>query len=284
MAPNSTNTADMPETGLRGTPRQFLDTAIAVAARETPLIDLGNGQRRVIVPNGFDLHTADDPHALPPFIKSKVVVDDRASLVAYTNRFADSRSVLVADYDAGTIAAVLDYHGCNAEGELQPAPGRHLATLKLRDSEEFKRWNAIQGDRLPQAEFAAFLEENSEDICDPDPAVMIEISRDLEATQGVTFKSSTRLENGDRAFVYETETRTKGELRVPREFHLQIPLYQGEAPARLRCAFRWQVSGGGLVLGFEWRRVEYLRQAFFAQIATQASEETGVPVFYGRLA
>lgn len=272
--------------GLRGTPRQFMLEAIAAAARIDPVITLGDGRARLVVPDGFKTVEVDNPFALPPYIRQSVTVDVRASLIAYVNRFSNARSVLVADYDAGRIEGILDYHGPSLATDDtvdRPQPGRHVAALVLRNSEEFCRWNALEGKRIPQAEFAAFLEENSEDIVDPESAVMIEISRDLEATQGMTFKSSTRLENGDRAFVYETETRTKGEVAVPRQFTLEIPLWEGEPPTRVRCAFRWQVSGGGLVLGFEWRRVEYLRRAHFAQIATQVAEETGCPVFYGRL-
>lgn len=267
---------------VRGAPNDFLLAAIAAAARQEPVVDLGDGQRRLILPEGFKAVDANDPYALPPRIRQGVTVDERASLVSYVNRFSEKRSVLIADYDAGRISAVLDYHGQPEDGSLV-GPGQHVATLALRPSEEFKRWNAIQGQRLSQAEFAAFLEENAEDIVDPAPAVMIEISRDLEATQGVIFKSSTRLENGDRGFVYETETRTKGEVVVPRQFTLGLPLWQGEGTTELRCAFRWQVSGGGLLLGFEWRRVEYRRQAQFGVLAYRIAEDTGLPVYFGRL-
>lgn len=276
------------DAGLRGTPSQFLMAAIAAAAKVEPVIDLGNGRARLLVPDGFKLADVDDPHRVPPYIQQKVVVDDRASLVAYVNRFSDERSILIADYDAGVIGAMLDFHSTNLDHgpyePLGPGPCEHKAALVLRPSEEFTRWSAIQGKRLPQAEFAAFLEENATDIVRPEPAVMIEISRDLEATQGVTFKSSTRLESGDRAFVYETETRTRGEVQVPREFTIEIPIWHGEAPVPLRCAFRWKIEGGGLVLGFEWRRVEYQRRADFAQVATKVAEATGRPLVFGRLA
>lgn len=265
-------------------PSETLEAVLAGARMAAPLVALEDGRTFILTPPGFSAQNITDPHLLPPRIKQSVTLDTRAALSAYVNRFSDDRSVIVADIDVGKIHGLLDYHGDSLDGGLLAQPVAHRATLHLRDSEEFKRWDAIQGKMLDQAEFAAFLEENAEDIEDPEPAVMIEISRDLEAAQGVTFKASTRLENGDRAFVYETETKTKGDIRVPREFHLSIPLYQGEEPVSLRCAFRWRVSGGGLVLGFEWRRVEYMRQAFFQQIATQVAEETGCPVFFGRLA
>lgn len=269
-------------------PESALDAAIKAARLASPVIDGPHGARHILVPDGFRLETAHDPHALPPHIvKTAVVVDQRASLSAYVNRFSDVRSILIADYDAGSIKAVLDWHFDNAVvdgGSLDPQPREHTCTLKLRPSEEFKRWAEMENSFHGQAEFASFLEENAVDVIDPAPAVLIEISRDLEGTQGVTFKSSTRLENGDRSFVYETETRAKGDIKVPREFVLSIPLYDGEEPVPLRCAFRWRINGGQLQMGFVWRRVEYQRRAHFAQIATAASEETGCPVYFGRSA
>ena len=269
-------------------PESALDAAIKAARIASPVIVGPHGARHILVPEGFRLEAAHDPHALPPhIIKTAVVVDQRSSLSAYANRFADDRSILIADYDAGSIKAVLDWHfdnGRDEEGCLEPQPREHTCTLKLRPSEEFKRWAEMENAFHGQAEFAAFLEENAVDVIDPEPAVLIEISRDLEGTQGVTFKSSTRLENGDRSFVYETETRAKGDIKVPREFVLSIPLYEGEEPVPLRCAFRWRINAGQLQMGFIWRRVEYQRRAHFMQIATAAAEETGRPVFFGRVA
>lgn len=267
-------------------PENALNAAIKAARIASPVIEGPHGARHILVPEGFRLEAAHDPHALPPhIIKTAVVVDQRASLSAYVNRFSDERSILIADYDSGSIKAVLDWHYDNGLEEaevLEPQPREHTCTLKLRPSEEFKRWAEMENTFHGQAEFAAFLEENAVDVIDPEPAILIEISRDLEGTQGVTFKSSTRLENGDRSFVYETETRAKGDIKVPSEFVLSIPLYDGEQPVELRCAFRWRISSGQLQMGFIWRRVEYQRRAHFTQIATAAAEETGRPVFFGR--
>lgn len=270
-------------------PESALDAAIKAARLASPVIEGPHGARHILVPEGFRLEAAHDPQALPPHIvKTKVVVDQRASLSAYVNRFSErERTILIADYDAGTITGVLDWHTGNQSKDYEPLlamPREHSCTLKLRPSEEFKRWAEMENSFHGQAEFAAFLEENAVDVVDPEPAVLIEISRDLEGTQGVTFKSSTRLENGDRSFVYETETKARGDIKVPREFVLSIPLYDGEEPVPLRCAFRWRINGGQLQMGFVWRRVEYQRRAHFTQIATAASEETGCPVYFGRTA
>lgn len=260
-------------------PRDALDAAIDGARLASPVIEGAHGARRVLVPEGYRLEVWDDPHALPPVPSAVVEVDERESLVRYINRYRDDFSFLVADIDAGAVVAVLDWHAAPDE----PRHARHRAVLQLRDSEEFKRWNEAQGHLFAQDEFAAFLEENAVDVVEPASAVLIEISRDLEATQGVIFKSSTRLESGDRAFRYETETRAVGEVRIPTEFEVEIPLYQGEPPVRIRCAFRYKVTAGGLMIGFQWRRVAYQRQAHFAALAHQVAEDTGMTAHFGRV-
>ena len=261
--------------------RHALDAGIAAATLTDPLIPLEEGRLHLLVPDGFTVKDVTDPLRLPSRIKQKVIVDTRASLVSYANRFQDHRSVIIADYDAGTISAHLDFHGDN-EHELAAQHNAHTATLKLRDSEEYARWNEMEGGMHSQEEFAMFIEENVADVSDPDHSDLIEICRELEASQGVRFKSGTRLDNGDRAFTYETETHVKSEISVPQEIRLQIPLYFGEEPTEIRAKFRFRPTTTGLVLGFIWHRVEYMRQAKFQEMATLAADETGLPVFFGR--
>lgn len=264
-------------------PGDALDAAINAARIADPVIETPDGRRFAFVPNDFALRDISDPHLLSPFPKSQVIVDDRESLSRYANRFSGTASILLADYDALSISARLDWHTDNqATTPDAVGPDAHSVTLRLRPSEEFRRWDAIEGKMLPQDEFAAFLEENSVDITMPEAAVMVEVSRDLEATTAQAFKSSTRLENGDRAFRFETETRVENSVVVPSKFAISIPIYQGEHPETLTAAFRFRATSQGLLLGFEWRRVEYQRQAHFAAIAHQAAEETGLPVFFGR--
>lgn len=282
-------TRNPPSAGTSGTlpapsqPREALDAAIEAARLASPVVEGPHGQRHIFVPDGFDLHHANDPHALPPHIVQAVTVDDAESLVRYTNRFSDVRSVLIADLDEMAIRSVLDWHRNNShEGEMAPEPCRHSATLALRESEEFRRWNAIQGELHDQMVFAEFLDENASDIVDPEPSVMLEVARDLEATQGVNFKASTRLQTGERNLSYETQTHVKGDLKVPMQFTLAIPLFEGEEPADIVASFRFRPRSDGLKLGFVWRRVEYRRRAEFRQIAHRVAEATGRPLFFGR--
>lgn len=264
-------------------PRAVLDAAVAAACLSSPGLETDDGRQFVLVPDSYGLKDISDPLRLPARPRHVVTLDDRASMAAYVNRFQRSETVLIADFASLTISAVIDFHLDN-EDSLEGAAGAcdFRADFKLLPSEEFLRWNAIQDKMLPQAEFAEFMDENAVDILDPDPATMVEISRELEATIGAVFKSAVSPESGDRKFTYETETKTKGDIIVPKRFSLSIPLYNGEGPETLEARFRFRATPEGLLLGFVWHRVEYQRRAFFNAIAHQIAEDTGRPVFAGR--
>lgn len=268
-----------------------LQAVLAAAALREPIQRGEDGREWLIVPPGFRAEDVTDPNRHPTKpAAAQITVDYRASLVAYTNRHQHKDcSTIFADYDTGTITARLDWHPHNNSlgpiGDSFPAagPDRHRVTLKLRPSKEWARWNGAAGKMHPQATFARFLEENATDILLPEPAIFIELARDMEAVADRSFTSRTRLSNGDSEFRFSEDSRVVGTVTVPESFTLRIPLYQGEAPEDLRALFRWKADKEGLTFGFVWHRAEYMRQARFQQIAAQAADETGLPYILGRV-
>lgn len=266
-------------------PNAALDAAIKAAFLAEPVIIGPAGRNFALIPSDFALHEMKNPADLGPHVKQRVTVDDRASLSAYANRFSGPASIILADYDALTISARLDWHPGNdaADQHGLPGPELHNVTLKLRPSEEFTRWDRFVKEGLHDQEtFARFLEENACDVKLPDPATLIEISRDFEATVGQTYKSSTRLDNGDRKLIFDTESRATNDVVVPQQITLTMPFYNGEQPSDIVAKFRWRPSNGAVMFALEWHRVEYHRRAHFNAIAYAAAEETGLPVFIGR--
>ena len=267
-------------------PQGTLDAAIAAAIAASPVFTGRDGGLHIALPATHRLHPLPDDTALPARPRARITLDDRDSLVAYARRHASDASCLLADYDKGTVCARLDWHPHN-QGPAHGTAGadEHSATLVLRPAEEFARWNAMAGKLHEQDAFARFLEENAGDVDHPDAATMIEISRDFEATVGQVYKSSVNLANGDRRLMFESETKAQHGIVVPRQFTLAIPVWNGEPPDTLTALFRWRARpDGGVMLGFEWHRLEYRRRAHFVQIATAVAEATGLPVYYGRTA
>lgn len=283
--PPTEPTAELPPIDICS-PGETLETVLKAARLAMPLHIGPDGRQFLTLPADFYIHELQDEGRLNPWPRQRVTVDDRASLSSYANRFSDARSVIVADYDALTISARLDWHHHNQDGTDggKPGPDAHSVTLKLRPSEEFTRWNEfVKAKFVDQETFARFLEENSADVQHPEPATLIEISRDFEATVGQTYKTSTRLDNGDRRIVFESDTRATNDVVIPQKITLRIPFYNGEQPSDIEAHFRWRGNGGGsVVFALEWHRVEYHRRAHFNAIAFAAAEETGLPVFLGR--
>lgn len=262
---------------------QAMKTVMKGATLANPTITAEDGRQYAIVPDAFGLKDITDPFRLPPRPASTVAVDDRASLVTYSKRHLTEQSMIFADYDAGSITTRFDWHPHNQHADSGKAGAlKHACQLKLMPSEEFGRWNEMQGKMHPQANFALFLEENASDIWKPEPAIMLELARDLEGVTGQTFKARTRLTDGSHAFAFETENKIVSKVQAPDEFHLHIPVYHGEEPEILTAKFRWRPTAEGLLLGFVWHRVEYMRRARFNLIAAAAAEDTGLPWISGR--
>lgn len=261
----------------------LLATLTKAEALANPQMTGIDGREHVLTPVGYTLTDISDPHRLHPRAAGLITVDDRASLVAYSKQHFTGQSVIFADYTAGTISTAIDWHPHNQHDDHGFAGAReHMVQLRLLSSEEFTRWNAVEGKMHTQADFALFLEENASDIHFPEPAIMLELARDLEAVGNQTFTARTRLQNGDNTFAFETENKIVSKVQAPTEFQLMIPVYHGEEPEILTAKFRWRPAATGLSLGFVWHRVEYMRRARFTQIAAAAAEDTGLPIIAGR--
>ncbi|XBQ15821.1 MAG: DUF2303 family protein [Oceanicaulis sp.] len=287
------HTKDAPDNPL------YTGLVAAYAMASYNLVAGEDGRQHVVVPEGFELRDVTDPHRLPGFVRQRVTVDDRGSLIDYATRFKGAQSVLFADIDRGQVIARIDYHELSEAGagaliaeageiipgrELGgPAHDAHVAVLQLRETEEFRAWSDFCGEFHEQMEFAYFLEENAADVADPDGASLLEIVKDLQTVADHQFKGKVNLDSGDVTLNFETETRQLQPVQLPRKVFLEIPIYDGEPPAQLECALRWRAGGAGALLKLEMRRVARIKRAAFADIAEGVSAGCGLPVFFGRL-
>lgn len=254
--------------------------AIAALAREGVRVETLQDKREIaVVPSDFKAVPLSGREDLPePYsrIKARRTFHEAESWGRYVSRYRNEASLMLADIDKGKIAGVIDYHAAD-----KPACGDHVAVLDLQPSEEWEAWNGLEGELVEQGEFMMFLEQHAQDIIKPDQATMIELVRDFSAASSVNFTSAKRLDNGDRKFVYEDETKVKGEIQVPERIMLDIPLYRGETSVRLEAHFRYRLRANGLFLGLSWHRAFEVRDAAFKQAVTSAAEASGLQPFYG---
>lgn len=232
-----------------------------------------------LVPSDMRVEQLSENWPVAPFPVAKNVFDDSESFSEYVNRHKGPGTTILACVDSGDITACIDYF---PEGS-KSANKAHWAQFKLRASEAFKAWSQFEGTLHKQGAFLQFLDENAEtDIIDPSPAAMLDLVRDFQAVKSEDFKSSQRLDNGDRAFKFKSETNVTSAVEVPKEILLHIPIYEGEAAVNIRCKFRYRLDEGVLRLGFEFHRITELRNEAFRQTMIGVSSATDTSVLAGR--
>ena len=244
----------------------------------------GDNRRFMVRRDDFVIEDKTLPNAadvLPPKIVTATVTVQRASsLTSYMNIYKNAASLLFADIDRDTVVGAIDYH--QGGSTIDPRHNKHTATLQLKRSEEWNRWTQKNEKLMDQVEFADFLEENHWDVSDPTGAELLELCRDLHASDDQSVKSVVR--DGDVikiAFQKETGVQTTDGIEMPSEFAITIPVYFGEPPVTLTCLMRRKVQGPNLLLGFKIVRLEAIRQSEFQRVVEAVSVDTNLPAIYG---
>jgi len=265
------------------------DLAVKAATPKTVQPVDHKGRSWLVVPDGATLQEVTDEHGLkgaPSRVRQKPTFYEKAAFIEYINRFKIGTSVVFNNTDESTFDAYLDYHAASGGAEFAAAGTcEHVARLALRYSEQFARWDAIEGGWLKQEAFAAFLEENYVDVQRPDGSAVLELACDLEAKKNVIWKSAIRRDTQTRAFNYEEDLQAsqkgKGEVVVPRDLMFALPIYRGESAMELTAFLRHNLVQGTLAFKLDWYRVAFVKLAVQTQIGFEIREGSGVPVFVG---
>lgn len=224
----------------------------------------------------FAIHNLATLDQRPPRAVGAFSLDDADSLVEFINdqAAAGSRPILFANRESGTIKVVLD----------APQPGfpswmEHSAALTVKPNKWLQDWIAISGRPMGQTEFAEFIEDHLADVFQPAAADLLEIVTNLQARQKVEFKRATRLQTGDTQIVFEETTEAhagaKGEMRVPTELVLRLPVYEQD-PGNFydfTARFRFRIAEGRLSFVIALVRPEIAMDAAFRELVNKVASE-----------
>jgi uncharacterized protein YfdQ (DUF2303 family) len=258
---------------------------LAVRAAGAPqVVSTPGGREFLLRPHGYTHEDVTPRNKLdvlmPKLIEQGVTLQNAEALIAYLERYKGETSMMFADVEKNRIVGAIDYHAPDKAALI-----KHRAVLDLPYSEEWKTWSAIDGTLKPQLEFARFIEENAPDIKAPDAGTLLDAVRDLQAKRSVNFIKAVRTASDNENFEYNdtTEARTKGDIELPTKFVLGIPVYFGDPATEVQAFLRWRLDEGNLKLGIKLHRAEFIRQAAFNLIVTNAAERTGLLAVFGRL-
>ena len=99
--------------------------------------------------------------------------------------------------------------------------------------------------------------------------------------------SETTLANGSNQLVWQEDVRGKvgkGEIDVPAEFVLGIPVFEGGAKYQVTCFLRYRIEEGGkLCMWFDIHKRDEILADAFEEIVKVVREGVSAFVMYGRL-
>lgn len=265
-----------------------------------------------------------DAHRSKPERRSgTAVLLSLASFIEHTNRFKSEHSALFAvnDLTKPSILSVLDYHQKGHEGE--PRFGKHRGLYEFPLSKQFKLWTSKQGPHpdniMDGAQFAAFLEDNIEDVIEaPDfannigaqmsesqrladqklqdllaktngqvagPNKLMELSRNLAVNVEGKIRQAQSLSSGEIHLQYEEihDARDgQGQpIKVPNYFMIGIPVFDMGAPYRLAVRLRYRPHGGKVVWWYQIHRPDLAFEDAFKEAIEQAKTDIDLPLMLG---
>lgn len=243
----------------------------------------------VVVPREY--HVVDLEHLMPEPTRKRAAVTmlDADSFIAYVKEHAiEDCSCIYADVDfeAGkySLLAVIDDHGTD-----QPMWRAHTASLAPLQSLEWKRWRGHDRKAMPQADFAAFIEDNLGDIATvpemPTGKDMLEMALAFEANSDKRFKRKLDLQGGGTHLEYvdQADDATSTKMRYFERFAIGIPVFQGATNGYfVEARLKFRMAGGALTFWFELIRPDRVFKTAVSSEVEKIREATNIPVLFGR--
>lgn len=235
-----------------------IDAGMKIGALQVLTI---RGVDHVVVPSDMNLESFEQ--LMPRPIRIQQIVDTLTaeSFTDYFNRFADTASVIFCDLDRARFVGVIDYPAA----QDQPAWGEHKVRHTCKETEEWKTWQEKNGKGMSQLEFAFFIEQNADEIREPEGATMLEIATTLKTSTKVAFESGQRLSDGQVQFKYHEELDGKagasGQVQIPETFKLGMRVFEGGEAFELEARFRYRIKEGGLTMWYDLVRPHKVHRA-----------------------
>ena len=234
------------------------------------------------------------------------------------NRYmSEEHTVLFLNPDAKapTVTAVFDHHTAGPLEKVgkppmgQDAPvvtgfGQHRAVLRLRLSDEWKAWHAVNNAQLGQIEFAELLQDRIGDLVVVNPAEntgardliaqldarlgtpqrIMSLARGLTVKANASVRAAITLESGEGEISYaESHTDANGaKLTVPTLFYIGIPVFYAGPTYLIPVRVRYRLSGGTLVWSIALHRADRVFDDALKQVRAAVTLSTGLQVLVGQ--
>jgi uncharacterized protein YfdQ (DUF2303 family) len=162
-----------------------------------------------------------------------------------------------------------------------PGWGDHRVTYTCPHTTEWRTWIGANKKPMNQVDFAQFIEDNLPDIVEG--ALLLEVSRTLEAKKKVNFASGIRLSDGQNQFTYEEQiegTAGKGQFKVPETFALGLSVFEGGDKYAVEARLRYRINEGKLALWYDLTRPHKIVEDAVKGVWKSIEEGTGSTILH----
>jgi len=144
------------------------DLAFAAVAPITHEVEPGRPEEVMLLPPGYTVANLDGRRKLPRRVEVSKTLQSLDSFIEYINEFKQAGTAIFGDREGHTISCTIDYHDVN------PDWCAHKVTLVNKPSTAWQIWTTNNKQRKTQRAFLHFIQDNIQDITDPDHATLIE--------------------------------------------------------------------------------------------------------------
>lgn len=242
------------------------------------------GDPYIVIPGTFKVENLSRFLGKPNRIVASPVFKDVPSFVNYVSRFKTETTLIMASFtDAnGTVKAILDYHGPGA-----PSHATHEASLRLLESDSYRRWSTANGQWTDQQRFAEFIQDNSAAIVEPDGIAVLEMVETLRVNTKVEFLSQAILKNGQVALQYaekvEATAGAQGKLTFPELITVAIGPFALGQTYKVHVRLRFRIQERTLKIRYDIVDKDVLLETAALGVITQVKELTGFTVLRGSM-
>ena len=248
-----------------------------------------NNQSFLVVPPGHEIKSLENLLSAPTRKRANVSVSTTGSFVDYIKKHGSlDECVIYADIDAEKSLCVLDAI-INDNGADNPEWRDHRCTFTPALSVEWKRWIQKNGEKMAQADFATWLEDNLSDIANvpnmPTGAQMLTMALAFEATAEKKLKSRINLQSGGVRFEYveDEDKDTRTSMEVFQRFTLGLPVFDGSSDAYpVEARLKYRDNGGKVTFWYELIRPDRAFKTSVQSALDQIKNATGFMIIQGK--
>ena len=241
------------------------------------------GVLHVLVPPGCNLASMEKLLPAPTRIKASPEFNDCPGFVDYTGEFAEDGSRIFVDQADRRFFTVFDSH---AKGK--PAWGDHSASLQMKLSPEWKRFKAVDGQKMAPMELAEFIEENLSYFLGPiEGAELLTMAQNLKVQLKGDLQVEHRTQSGLRHLQIKDDSVLTGksgtkELAFPEKVELGLRVFDNHSVYPISVFLRYRAAKEGIVFWLKIPDPQGIEEQAFYQVIDEVREKTGLKTLNGR--